>query len=336
MKVAIYLNNDERFFCHKWIDYCEHNHISYKLVNVYDSNIVEQVDDCDAVMWHISQSDYRDLLFAKQLIYSFQLSGKKVFPDFNTLWHFDDKIGQKYLLESIGAPFVPSYVFYNKKEAEEWIEGTTFPKVFKLRNGGGAKNVRLVESKRQALALSRKAFGKGFGHFNRWNYLKEKIRIYKAGKGDVHEIVKGLVQMFLPITNSHLINRQRGYVYFQDFIPDNAYDIRLIVIGGTRAYGMKRKVREGDFRASGSSDFIYDTLPQSILEIGFNVAQRLRLQSVAFDFIFNVDKPLIIEMSCLFGTKGSGKCTGYWDLHFNWHEGAFNPMWWQIENLLKG
>jgi len=230
---------------------------------------------------------------------------------------------------------VSSYVFYTQKEAEEWIGRATFPKVFKLRNGGGSTNVKLAKTKRQAMALTRRAFGKGFVHFNRWNNLKEKIYMYKSGKGCFYEIVKGIGRLFIPTSFTRMYKREKGYVYFQDFIPDNDHDVRLIVIGGTKAYGMRRKVRKNDFRASGSSDFIYDTLPQSVLEIGFKVAQRLRLQSVAFDFIFDKGIPLIIEMSCFFGTKGSGKCPGYWDTNYNWHEGFFNPMWWQIDNLLK-
>lgn len=66
-------------------------------------------------MWHFSHIDYRDMLFAKQLLYSIQLMGKKVFPDFNTVWHFDDKVGQKYMFEAIGVPFIPTYVFMIKK-----------------------------------------------------------------------------------------------------------------------------------------------------------------------------------------------------------------------------
>ncbi len=55
-------------------------------------------------MWHFHQGSPRDILFAKQLIFALQTSGKRVFPDFNTVWHFDDKVGQKYLLEAIEAP----------------------------------------------------------------------------------------------------------------------------------------------------------------------------------------------------------------------------------------
>jgi glutathione synthase/RimK-type ligase-like ATP-grasp enzyme len=52
-------------------------------------------------------------------------------------------------------------------------------------------------------------------------------------------------------------NPEKNYVYFQDFIPQNDFDIRIIVIG-KRAFAIKRMVRKGDFRASGSGNIKYD------------------------------------------------------------------------------
>lgn len=172
MKIAIH--HKPHSFSERWIEYCKEKGIPYKIVNAYDSDIVKQVEDCDAFMWHHHHADYRDALFAKQLLYSLETGGKKVFPDFHTGWHFDDKVGQKYLLEAIGAPLVPSYVFYTKQEALDWVDKTSFPKVFKLRGGAGAANVRLVHSKSEAKKLIRKAFGRGFTQFDGWGYFKEK------------------------------------------------------------------------------------------------------------------------------------------------------------------
>ena len=112
MKIAFHNTGG---FTPRWIKYCEKNNIQYKKVNAYDTDIVEQLKDCDAFMWHHHQSNYKDVLFAKQLLFSLEQSGKVVFPNFNTGWHFDDKVGEKYLFEAIGAPVVPTFVFYTKK-----------------------------------------------------------------------------------------------------------------------------------------------------------------------------------------------------------------------------
>ncbi len=144
----------------RWAEYCVQNNISHKIVDCYENDIVEQLKDCDALMWHFHQNNPKDILFAKQLLVSIQQTGKKVFPDFNTMWHFDDKLGQKYLLEAVGAPLVPTYIYYTKADALNWIEQTSFPKVFKLRGGGGSANVQLVKTKNEAIKIINKAFGK--------------------------------------------------------------------------------------------------------------------------------------------------------------------------------
>ena len=160
MKIGIHKAKGS--FSERWIPYCEENNIDYKIVDCYRSDIIQQLSDCDALMWHFNHKGARECKFAKQLLYAVKKSGKEVFPDFNTVWHFDDKVGQKYLLEAIGAPLAPSYVFYTKKDAIGWAKNTVYPKVFKLRNGAGSDNVKLVKNYGQAKRLINKSFRKGF------------------------------------------------------------------------------------------------------------------------------------------------------------------------------
>lgn len=334
MKIAIH--HYQGSFSERWIAYCKENNVPFKIVNCYDSDIVEQLKDCDALMWHHHHQIYKDVLFAKALLFSLEQAGVKVFPDFNTGWHFDDKVGQKYLLEAIEAPLVPSYVFYTKKEALDWIDKTSFPKVFKLRGGAGGANVKLAHDKKQAKKFVRKAFGKGFSQFDRLGGFKERVRKVKEGKGSYIDILKGFARLFIPIEYAKMHAPEKGYVYFQEFIPNNGYDIRLIVIGGKYAYGMRRINREDDFRASGSSNFKYDKIPINIVEEAFKTSVKLNLQSCAFDFIFDEKgNPLIIEMSYGFGTKGSSKALGYWTSDLEWHEEKFNPQGWMVEEIIN-
>src|SRR5690625_459847 len=178
MKIAIHHRPGS--FSDRWIAYCAKNGISYKIVNCYDSDIIHQLSDCDSLMWHHSNYDYRDALFARQLLFSLQKIDIKVFPDFDTNWHFDDKVAQKYLLEAIGAPLVPSFVFYSKKDAETWLKKTQFPKVFKLRGGSGSSNVKLVKNQKEAIRLINKAFGKGFPQFDKFTHLRFRYEIGRA------------------------------------------------------------------------------------------------------------------------------------------------------------
>lgn len=445
MKVAIH--NRPGSFSDRWIEYCKHNGIEHKIVNAYDYNIVDHVKGCDVFMWHHNHGDYRDSLFAKQLLYSLEESGIKVYPDWHTTWHFDDKVGQKYLLESIGAPIVPSYVFYTKEEAIKWIHSTSFPKVFKLRGGAGAANVKLVRNKRDAISFVKRAFGRGFPMLDRAGYLKERFNKWRQGKDTFIGVLKGLARLFIPTTFSKMHPHEMGYVYFQDFIFNDYHDIRIKIVEGKailiqrsdvkssniplssnnlcgdlgshllqsikksfeiyseqsqkcvgfdyviaegeprlvnvinnvtvlesennngywtndmvwhegqvtfhrlsdehaiinkdqhllsyitdynkfdlrvvviddKAFAERRYCRKGDFRASGSGNFEYVNVDNDILKLAFGTADRLKLQTVAFDFIFYNNKPLIVEMCYAFGIKGLSRCPGYWTKDYVWH-----------------
>lgn len=334
MKIAIYKNKG---FSERWIEYCEKKHIDYKLVDVYSTNIIEQVKDCNAFMWHHSQDDYKDVLFAKQLIYSLEASGIKCFPDFYTTWHFDDKVGQKYLLESIGAPLVPSYVFYTQKDAIDWIEKTTFPKVFKLRGGAGSSNVKLAHTKTEAKKLVKKSFGRGFTQFDRLGYLKERIRKWRIGKDSFVGVLKGIGRLFIITEYAKMHGREKGYAYFQDFIPNNEFDIRVCVLGD-KAFALKRMTRKGDFRASGSGIIIYEKaqIDERCVKIAFDINKKLRTQSIAYDFVFDQkNQPLIVEISYGYAVKAYDLCEGYWSDDMKWHKGShFDFCGWMVEELL--
>lgn len=335
MKIAIQKN--DKGFGKRWVAYCEEKHILYKIVDCYQSDIISQLEDCDALMWHFYHNDYRDMLFARQLLWSVQAAGKRVFPDYNTCWHFDDKVGQKYLLEAIEAPLVPSHVFYTKTEAIEWINKTDFPKVFKLRGGAGAENVKLIKSKNEAIRLANKAFGRGFSKFNRLGYLKERIRKYKEGKDNIAGVLKGAARILIPTTLARMSSVEKGYVYFQDFIPDNTYDIRIIVVVD-KAFAIKRMTRANDFRASGSGNIVYakEQIDERCVKIAFEVNEKIKSQSIAYDFVFDKDNnPLLVEISYGFLTVGYDPCEGYWDKDMTWHEGKFNPYGWMIDEIIK-
>ena len=149
MKIAIHKGESD--FSDRWIKYCEIHDIEYKLVDAFSNDIIGNLKDCSVFMWHHHHGKYKDVLVAKKILFSLQQAGLKVFPDFNTGWHFDDKVAQKYLLEAINIPSVNSYVFYNKDHALCWAHKTIYPKVFKLKGGAGATNVKLVKNKKQAI-----------------------------------------------------------------------------------------------------------------------------------------------------------------------------------------
>src|SRR5690606_4274674 len=137
------------------------------------------VRDCDIFMWHHHHVIYKDVLTAKKILFALEHAGISVFPNFNTAWHFDDKVAQKYLLEAIGAPLVPSYVFYDKASAMGWARQASYPVIFKLKGGAGSKNVLLIKNVKQCEKVISRAFTDGFSQYNKRNAIIDDLAEYK-------------------------------------------------------------------------------------------------------------------------------------------------------------
>ena len=332
--VTLAIHGSRSGFNPHWIDYCRREKIPHKVVNCYDNDIVEQLRDCSALLWHHSHSDPRDVLIARQIIFAHEHSGFKVFPDFRQSWHFDDKLGQKYLFEALDLPRLRSYAFVEAAPALEWARTTDYPKVFKLRHGAASSCVRLVRSKHQARSLIKRAFGRGFTVYSPWQNLKERFYKAKLGASDSVDVAKGFGRFLYPPRFSRVLGRQRGYVLFQDFAPGNDSDVRIVVIGD-KAFGLRRWVRPGDFRASGS--LLCSTEREQIdveyVALAFKLADRIGGQCLAFDLIRTEDNSLaVIEVS--YGFKWKGKGSGYWDRNLKWCEGKFRPEEWMVDLVL--
>lgn len=326
-------------FSDYWLAYCQEHAIEFKLVDVYANDIISQINGCDGFMWHFYHGDYRDMQFAKSLILALEMRGVRCFPNTYTCWHFDDKVSQKYLLEAIGAPLVPSYVFYTETEALNWASKADFPKVFKLKGGAGSMNVKLINTSHQANKIIKRCFGKGFPQYRCHDSFFENFHKFLEGKMNIHDTVRPLYYLLkhYPTEFAHYRQNELGYAYFQDFIHNNSYDIRVVVIG-KRAFAIKRLVRKNDFRASGSGHILYNRneIPEECVHLSFDVANRLKSQCVALDYVFN-DKgnPMIVEISYGYSPSGYVECPGFWTNDMTWHAGIFNPQGWMVQLLLE-
>ncbi|EIM77264.1 hypothetical protein A3SI_06744 [Nitritalea halalkaliphila LW7] len=306
-------------------------------MNCHANDLISQLDGCSALMWHFSHENHTDNIIAKQIMFALEHTGFIVFPDFRTMWHFDDKAGQKYLFESIQAPYAKSYVFLEKEEALKWASETKFPKVFKLRGGASSKNVRLLETREQAARMIHKAFSKGFSKYDGLGSLRERWYKYRKGKSDFFDVFKGVVRLIYPPAFARLGGHESGYVLFQEFLPENDSDTRIIVIG-SKAFGLKRYVRDNDFRASGSGDFAWDRslFDERCIQISFDLCKKLNLQIGAFDFVFDAqNNPLVIELSYGFVSEVYDPCPGYWDESLTWHEGTTTKEDFMVEVVLE-
>jgi hypothetical protein len=295
------------------------------------SNTIEQIKGCDGALWHWFHIP-DDKQAAPKILDAIEFGLRMpVFPNRQTRWHYDEKIAQHYLFDAINAPKIKTWVFWDRQSAVEFIETAQFPLVFKLSVGAGSANVLKLEHRSEALRLIEIMFADGFTPYT-VNEFEQKLAVsfpsfYQRLKDSVNYLLKHRwpAAPHKPAHWYYLI--QKNYIYFQEFIPDNSYDIRVTVIG-ERIFDFVRYNRENDFRASGSGQLIYnqDLIPENARRIAKQISEENHFQSMAYDFLLKSNDELVLaEISYGYLNKAIFNCGGYWDGDLNWHEGAIWP-----------
>ena len=161
--------------------------------------------------------------------------------------------------------------------------------------------------------------------------------MFRQGKQSFRDLLESIRRLFYSTQFSKMHGREKGYVLFQDFIPNNEFDIRVIAIEN-KAFAIRRLVRENDFRASGSGYIKFDRqeIDLNCIKIALKTSRKLKTQCLTYDFVFDEDSnPLIVEINYGYAHKAYDVCPGYWDVNLNWHEGNFKSTDWMIDLILK-
>lgn len=325
--IAIYARKNS--FSAKWIEYCKSKNIEYITVDIYDTCIIDflKKHNVHALFVHLDLYDYKIKLISRELLLSIEKSGINIFPNYTTVWHYDDKISQKYLFEALNIPHSPTHVFYEKDEAFKWLSKASFPLVFKLRGGAGSSNVVLLKNLKDANHYVNIMFTKGMEPVRSAFFdFKNKLKRHSI-KRDWVETLKRLpvtIQNIMSINSK--VPREKGYFLVQDFLPDNSFDTRVTIIGN-KAFAFRRYNRTNDFRASGSGniDYTIEEIDKRAIILAFESAKKIGSQSMAFDIIFDQKSmPVVLEICYVYASEAIHNAGGYWDSSLVFHN---VPIW---------
>jgi len=151
-----------------------------------------------------------------------------------------------------------------------------------------------------------------------------------------HYVIIKLLKRLRLMKMSPLEISHRNYVYFQEFLPGNKFDTRVMVIG-KKAFCARRFNRVDDFRASGSGfdDFSQEEIDKRCIKIAFEISGRLGFQTMSYDFLYDGNnQPLVSEMSYTSPDWTVWSSPGYWDENLQFHEGHFWPQYTILSDLL--
>lgn len=213
-----------------------------------------------------------------------------------------------------------------------------FPVVGKLRTGSGSHNVKLLKTKNDLMCYASRMLTHGFNPAPSFLY---KTSSHIRSSHNRHQFISKLKrapEFFRTLAGARHFSREKDYVYLQQFIPNDGFDMKVVVVGD-KCCGLYRPIRSHDFRASGGGEIYYDKelLSKEIVESAFAVADALEMNCVGFDYVINNEtgEGVIIEMSYGFSHSAILEAHGYFDRNYDWHENDFNVPHEILKNILR-
>jgi glutathione synthase/RimK-type ligase-like ATP-grasp enzyme len=343
MHIAICKN--DRIFQHSgswtnsWIDYCLKNGITFEIVDCYQYGIIGKLKGFDCLLWHVNNYVLPDMMIGRSILNASKNMGLKIFPDFSTSWHFDDKIAETYLLQSVGSPVPASWMFYLLDDSIEWLKREArYPLIAKLRSGSGSNNVRLLKSKGVVIKYATRMFNHGYKTYPSLLF-KSKSQFLSAGNWEVmKKRIKRIPEFLHTLSRAKMFAKESGYVFFQEYIPNDGYDLKIVVIGDKLSY-IGRKTRKGDFRASGGGDLFFEKslVTENIISSAFSTSDRLGFQCMGYDYVVDNDNKTgkIVEISYGFSHYALMQAGGYFDRSGKWYNEPLNAPAEIIKNIIQ-
>lgn len=325
----------------RWAETLRGAGVEVRELDLLRGDALAQAAACDGVMWRWAHTPQDKQSAARILFVIEHELGRPVYPDSATAWHYDEKVAQHYLLPALGAPVPPAWLFWKRDEALEWAKGAPYPVVFKLSCGAGSSNVVKVETAFEATRLINLMFVWGIhpadsAPLQSSGCSSRRPRRLRGMAERVKAAARYALTGRLPPVHPLWWRPECGYAYFQRFLPDNACDTRITVIGD-RAFGFRRMNRPNDFRASGSGLLDHDPAKVDLrcVETAFRVSKAGRFQSMAYDFLFDGGCPVINEVSYTFADWAVHACPGHWRPDLSWVEGSMWPEEAQALDFLE-
>lgn len=306
-----------------WARACEERGISYEKVDAYSLDFYRRMEEFDILLWHFSQYERTDMIFARRILAAAKERGLRVFPDCQDSSHFDDKVAQHYLLSSFERLYPRTDVLYRMDDVEAWLDqDPSLPVVAKLRCGAGSQNVTLLKSKQAVRDYAiRMLKGRGL-RASPSLFFKAVSNIQSSkSKQDFLARAKRIPDFIDTLRKARSLERERGYVLLQKMVPNDGFDIKLVVVNGKRSF-IVRRARGNDFRASGGGDLFYDRslVSDETLRITAHISREIGSMCMGYDVVVDnrTMRPYVIEMSFGFAHSAVYQAGGYWGRTGEW------------------
>jgi glutathione synthase/RimK-type ligase-like ATP-grasp enzyme len=232
----------------KYRRFLENNLFDHDIFDLHANDWIKKAERFNIIAGFPSSSTWELNEFRHKYYLLEKFLGKRCFPSTDHVNLYEDKCLEAYLAEIYDLPFVKTYTSHNEVNALNLLKTLSYPIVSKVNPSSGSIGVELVRTEEGAGRIVKQAFSR-IGRSTYTNHF-----------------------------------RQKNYIYFQEFIPNDGFDIRVIVIGNW-VFGYYRKVLGGDFRASGMSLVEMRELPEAAMRTALQVNESIKSPMLAVDMV---------------------------------------------------
>lgn len=304
----VHPNGKRQSFSSRWTELAQARDIETIPVNVFSRDAIARIAACGGFMWRYPSSAH-NRVYAKRFMYAIEAGlGIPVFPSLKSSWYFEDKLAQRYLFEAARIPNARTEVFWTRETAEQFCERAAYPFVLKLAGGHQSTNVRLVRNRDEAVFYVEELFNHGVVSLGYRPASPPRMLLRRLRAAA--ETLEGH-SPYGPTTEAEV---QYGYFYAQEFLPDNEFEISVIVVGN-RAFAVRRFSRPGDFRTRGSSgrmDWNPEPIGEPPIRLAYQVARKLGAQTIALDILHRGSQSVVIELTVNYASWVVEQCPGHW------------------------
>lgn len=294
-----------------YIRACQDLNVEYELIDIISNNWIENIKNskCDGLLVRPSyKKETWKRMYDEKLYFINYVLKKPIYPDYYSLLIYENKKNMSYFLGINDLPMPKTWVFYDKKEALEFLDNyVKYPLVFKTNIGSAALGVKFVDKKKSKKFVNR-IFTK-FKYYNRGFTKWSKSRF--------------------GVSYPLLDDKQYNFVIFQEKI-DVKYEWRVIRIG--ESYFGHQKITNGKFH-SGSGKVGWVRPNDELLNLVKNITDKNNFRSMDIDIFEDANGSYYInEMQAIFGSYDNsqmyidGKPGRFMCINEKWifEEGYFN------------
>jgi len=253
------------------------------------------------IFYSFSQKEnYRQ--YIKDIVYGLS-KHNQIIPSYDLLKCHENKGYQEIFKRELGLNGLSAGYYSSLKEVD--FSAISYPIVLKTSIGSNGKGVFLLKNNDGFKKIIHN-LEENFSLPTRLDFFRRRyFRKKKFAEYPEYSDQKDLVEY------KEYLKVEKNFV-LQEFVPRLSFDYRVL-IAHDRYYVMRRSVKKGDFRASGSKLFKFSTVPDAeLLEFSRSVYGKFQTPFLSIDVLFNGKEYFMVEYQALhFGMNVVSKSKGF-------------------------